>query len=280
MKSNHEAPHTAHDGWSRVLSHASAPLAGALALFSLGAVAPQSDADGRAPGSATLQETRLVMGKWIETQQIVSKERNEWQQGKEILTSRLDLVKREITGLEEKLAQSQAAVAEAQAKRAELHVQGEELRLAGVQLATSATALEADVQRLFASLPEPMRERLAPLHQRIPEDPATTKATVAERFQNVLGILNEVNKVNGEITVTFEVRELAGGKPSEVRVMYVGLAQAYYVSASGEAGIGRPSPTGWVWEPSKAVANDVLTALEIVQGKHTPAFVPLPVKFQ
>ncbi len=97
---------------------------------------------------------------------------------------------------------------------------------------------------------------------------------------NVLGILNEVNKANGEITVTFEVRELAGGKPSEVRVLYVGLAQAYYVSASGEAGIGRPSPAGWVWEPSKAVANDVLTALEIVQGKHTPAFVPLPVKFQ
>jgi hypothetical protein len=63
--------------------------------------------------------------------------------------------------------------------------------------------------------------------------------------------------------------------------MYVGLAQAYYVSAAGEAGIGRPSPTGWQWESSSSsVGNDVLMAMDIIQGKHTPAFVPLPMKLQ
>jgi Protein of unknown function (DUF3450) len=74
------------------------------------------------------------------------------------------------------------------------------------------------------------------------------------------------------------VHTLADGKPAEVKVIYVGLAQAYYVSASGEAGIGRPSPEGWQWEPSKAIADDVSNALEILQGKQSPAFVPLPVK--
>ena len=63
-------------------------------------------------------------------------------------------------------------------------------------------------------------------------------------------------------------------------MIYVGLAQAYYVSAKGEAGIGRPSEDGWKWEPSKAIAADVLQAIEIIQGKHSPAFVPLPVKLQ
>jgi hypothetical protein len=76
------------------------------------------------------------------------------------------------------------------------------------------------------------------------------------------------------------VHHLAGGKPAEVQAIYVGLAQAYYVSAGGEAGIGRPGPEGWTWEPSRAVAREVLTALEILQGKQTPAFVPLPVKLQ
>ena len=56
--------------------------------------------DPRADSS--LEETRLTMGKWIETQQIISKERNEWQQGKEILQGRLELVKKETAGLEEK----------------------------------------------------------------------------------------------------------------------------------------------------------------------------------
>jgi hypothetical protein len=76
------------------------------------------------------------------------------------------------------------------------------------------------------------------------------------------------------------VHTLAGGKPSEVKAIYVGLAQAYYVGSNGEAGIGRPRAEGWQWEPSNAIATDVLTTLEIVQGTHSPAFVPLPVKLQ
>ena len=101
-----------------------------------------------------------------------------------------------------------------------------------------------------------------------------------KNVQNVIGILNEVNKANNEILVNFEVHTLADGKPSEVKAIYVGLAQAYYVSAKGDAGIGRPSADGWKWEPSKSVAGDVLMALDILQGKHTPAFVPLPIKIQ
>jgi hypothetical protein len=62
--------------------------------------------------------------------------------------------------------------------------------------------------------------------------------------------------------------------------MYVGLAQAYYVSAGGEAGIGKPGADGWKWQPSKAIANDLLTALDIIQGKHSPAFIQLPVSIQ
>ena len=129
-------------------------------------------------------------------------------------------------------------------------------------------------------LPEPLQTTLDPLRQRIPADPASTSVTLPERFQNVLGILDVINKSNNEITLSYEVRELAGGRPSQVRVLYVGLSQAYYVGSDGEGGIGRPEDDGWRWEPSSAVAGDVLTALEIVQGKHTPAFVPLPVKLQ
>ena len=53
------------------------------------------------------------MGKWIETQQIISKERKDWQQGKEILLGRLELVKQEVATLEEKIKQAETSVAEA-----------------------------------------------------------------------------------------------------------------------------------------------------------------------
>lgn len=225
----------------------------------------------------TLEETRLKMDKWLETQQIISKERKDWQQGKEILLGRLEVVKKEIATLEEKTKQAESSVAEANKKRSELLAENDQLKAAGAQLTGAVAEMEGEIRKMFKQLPEPIQTKLQPLYQRIPENPSKTRVAAAERFQNVLGILNELNKTNNEITVSYEVHNLADGRPSEVKAIYVGLAQAYYVSARGEAGIGRPTADGWKWEPSKAVARDVLTALEILEGKQSPAFVPLPV---
>jgi hypothetical protein len=236
---------------------------------------------GLAPqGPSTLDETRVTMDKWIETQQIISKERKDWQQGKEILVGRLELVKNEIALLEGKIQEARSSVVEANKKRDELLAENDRLGATGATLTAAVTRLEGELRPILETLPEPVAKRLELLIQRIPEDPATTKVATAERFQNVIGILNELNRANNEISVNYEVHELAGGKPSEVQAIYLGLAQAYYVSGGGEAGIGRPGADGWKWEPSKAVAGDVLMALEILQGKQTPAFVPLPVTLQ
>ena len=228
----------------------------------------------------TLEETRLAMDKWIETQQIISRERKDWQQGKEILLSRLELVKKEVVTLDEKTRQAESSVTEANKKRGDLLAENDQLKAAGGQLTGAVISMEGEVCRLFKLLPEPIQTKLQPLYQRIPEDPAKANVSVAERFQNVLGVLNELNKANNEITVSYEVHNLANGKPSEVKTIYVGLAQAYYVSASGEGGIGRPTADGWKWEHSKDVVYDVVTALEIIEGKHSPAFVRVPVKLQ
>ena len=248
----------------------------ALAAISLSARVQTQDA----PPTRSLEETRLVMGKWIETQQILSKERNEWQQGKEVLLGRLEVVHKEISTLEQKIQEAQSAASEAEKKRDALQAENGALKAVNKELTDAAGRMEGDVRRLLRAIPEPISTRLEPLSQRIPEDPEKAKVSAAERFQNVIGILNEVTKANNEITVNYEVHDLADGKPSEVQALYIGLAQAYFVSARGEAGIGRPGPDGWKWEPSKTVAADVLNALEIFQGKQSPAFVPLPVKLQ
>lgn len=240
---------------------------------------PQAGGQGTA-AAPTLEETRLTMGKWVETQQIISKERNDWQQGREVLQGRVELVKKEISTLQEKIQQAQTSVDEAKKNKNELDAENDRLKSDGARLTDAVTRLETELRRLMKTVPEPIRAKLAPLYERMPEDPSNTRASTPERFQNVLVILGELNKANTEISVSYEVRKLTDGSSSEVKAVYVGLAQAYYVSASGEAGIGRPSADGWTWEPSKAVANDLLTALEILQGKHTPAFVPLPVKIQ
>ncbi len=250
-------------------------LAGAGVLL-LAWVAMSMSGDGPTP--PTLEETRLAMSKWIETQQIIARERNDWQQSKEVLAGRLEVVGKEAATLEQKIQEANVKVAETDTKRAALLAQDDELKAAGEQLGASVAAMEQELRALCKRLPEPLLAKVQPLLARIPEPGAATRVSVAERFQNVLGITDTVNKANNEISVGYEVHTLADGHPSEVRVLYVGLAQAYYVSGKGEGGIGRPGPEGWVWEPSASVANDVGTALEILEGKHTPAFVPLPVK--
>lgn len=239
--------------------------------------APKAPAAANAP---SLDEMRLAMSKWIETQQIIAKERKDWQQSKEILTSRTDLVRKEIATLEQKIADARSSADKAQQKRDELLAANEVHKAMNAQLVERVTHMEGEIRRLHAALPEPVQAKVQPLFHRIPADPAKTRVSAAERFQNVLGILSEVNKQNSDITLAYEVRTLPGGKRSEVQALYIGLGQAYYVNADGDAGIGRPSAEGWKWEPTAAVARDLVMTLEILQGKHTPAFVPLPVVLQ
>lgn len=245
------------------------------------ASAAASRPSDEAGSKATLDDTRVTMTKWIETQQIIAKERNDWQQGREILKARVELVEKEVAALEAKIQEAKASVAETNRKRDELQSESDRLKATSDSLSTTVANMEAEVRRVAKVIPDPVRAKLEPLFQRIPADPAKTNASVAERFQNVLGILNEIGKANSEISVSFEVRTLSDGTSGEVQTIYVGLGQAYYISPRGETGVGRPTPEGWKWEKlPNSYDNQVLTALEILQGKHVPAFVPLPVKIK
>jgi FtsZ-binding cell division protein ZapB len=191
---------------------------------------------------------------------------------------RIELVGKEVGILKDRIKQSEAAVEESNKKRDELVAENEQLKAVTAQLSDAVTTMEDQVRKLSKMMPEPVNAKLLPLMQRMPADPTNTRVSTAERFQNVLGILNELNKANSEISVSYEIRTLADGSSSEVQVFYVGLAQAYYISPRGLAGIGRPTEDGWKWESASAATSSQITqALEIIQGKQTPSFVPLPI---
>lgn len=263
-----------------------AALAGALGLASASrssSVPELLDETGhqtQASNAQTLEQTRLSMSKWIETQQLIAKEQADWQQGREVLAGRLDLLRKEVNTRRDEI-KAKRIDAEAAAKKVE-ETRADEKRVQDLvdELTRRVVEMEARVHALVPTLPEPVRERIEPLVSRMPQDPANTRVRVAERFQNVVGILNEINKANGELMQHYEVHTLSDGRNAEVQAIYVGLAQAYYVSQGGEAGIGRPSPQGWQWTQTTSVASDVHKAFEILQGKHTPDFVPLPVRLQ
>ena len=235
-------------------------------------------ASARAQTADTDESGRVVVEKWIETRRLIAQEKQDWRLGKEMLADRAHMLEKEIAAIREKIAAGANETAEVDRKLAESRAQNNELDAAAARMRTAVAALETRLPALLARTPDPVRERVKPLVQRLPQNPADTKVGLPERFQNILGILNEIGKANGEVTVATEIRTLADGRPAEVKTVYIGLGQAYYVSAKGEAGIGRPGAAGWEWQPANELAARVTETMQVLQNKATPHFVSLPVK--
>lgn len=222
--------------------------------------------------------TRAVLEKWVETRRILSQEKRDFELAKQMLAERIELVQREIHSLREKIGQAEDAIAEMDKKRAEMAAENDALKAASASLVSVVGALEDHTRQLLTRLPDPIRERVKPLSQRLPENVDDTKQTISMRFQNIVGILNEINKFNREITITSEVRTLSDGSSVEVTALYIGISRGYYIGANGTvAGVGAATADGWVWMPDNAAAPAIADAVAILKNEKIASFVHLPL---
>lgn len=225
-----------------------------------------------------MEETRYALEQWVETQRVISKEKRDLALSKEMLNQRIALVEREIGSLKERTAEAEESIAEAEGKRGELEAERERLREATASLEQVLLRLEAGLRDLLNWLPDPLLDRIKPLTQRLPDGQRETRLSLSERFQNVIGVLNEIDKFNREIAVVSEVRTVEDGSSQAVTTLYLGLGQAYYVGANGRlGGVGRPSAEGWVWEPANEHAGRIAEAIAIINNEQVAGYVQLPV---
>lgn len=229
-----------------------------------------------------IEATRETLTKWVETKQLISKEKSDWASGKDILEDRVRLAEAETTTVRDKLKEISTAVAEAQKKRDELAAQNDKLKATAEKSKAMVIAAEKKLRPLLPQLPEPLREKLKPIIARFPEDSEKSTASMAERLQNVLGILDQASAFNSTVASVKELRTFPDGTRAEVTTVYLGLSQAYYTNREGTlAGIGHPGPDGWVWKPDNANGKKILLAVHILEGKEKGAtFIDLPVKIQ
>jgi septal ring factor EnvC (AmiA/AmiB activator) len=256
--------------WRRAVVAAS--LVAAVALMAAGGAASQ--------GSA-IDDARAALERWVEVRKTISQEQRDFTLKKEVLADRIELVERDIESVKAKIEEAKATISETEKKTAELAAENDKLKAEAARKAELVTALERRVSALLARSPDPIRERVKVLSQRFPADPASTKLSLSERWQNVVGVLNEMNKFQRELVVASEVRTLADGGSAEVATLYLGLGQAYYVNATGTvAAIGTSTASGWTWSPANEIAPLVAQVIGIVKGEKVAAFVQLPVKVQ
>lgn len=213
---------------------------------------------------------------------MIASERAEWESGKAMLQGRIQLLKVSIDETEKKIAEAKAKLEDARKRTAEAEAEKAQIRDATDALVAVVPELEAGVKDLFHRAPGLVQEKIRVLHDRMPKPGADLKnITAAERFQNVLGILNELNKANNEINTVPEIHDLGNGKKAEVKVVYVGLGQGYFVNSNGDiGGLGLPSADGWKWNPDPAIAPKMRELVEVMKKAVAPKLVELPADIQ
>lgn len=246
-------------------------LAAALCLLTPHAGSARQDA-------VDVESTRDALDRWMLTRGLISREKADWALGRQVLEERAAVLEREIAQVRERTQEARAGIADAESKRAELELQKSALAEASQTLARRIAGFEGRTLDLLQRCPEPVREGVKVFSQRIPQDPAQARSSLSERYQFVIGTLNEIHRFQRELRVASELRELPGGETAEVTVLYAGLGQAWYVTADGKtAGVGCEGPQGWTWRAAPEAAERIARAIAILQKKEVAAFVQLPL---
>ncbi|MBL6920369.1 MAG: DUF3450 family protein [Puniceicoccaceae bacterium] len=229
----------------------------------------------------TIGTTRDTLDQWVETQQIISKEKSDWKLEKSILQDTQNLLNRELERLTAALEELDASATAADEERTTLAAEKETLATASAVVEAQIGALETQVKAIVKTFPEPLVDKIQPLIRRIPKDPKNTKSTLGERVQNIVGILSQADKFNGTITQTSESREVGDGRVVEVRTIYWGLGGAFFVDAAGEyAGVGIPSENGWEWPEVEGSGPKIKRLLDVYEGSEDIQFVEVPVRIK
>jgi hypothetical protein len=245
--------------------------------------APQAPAATQQPAQSA-DTTRATLERWVEARKQSSKARSDWRVEKESLQERVDVVRRQIATLKDRIAETEKSIGAADQQKTQLQADGAKIKVTTDRLEAGVAALEEQVRALLPRLPDPIQQKVAPLSQqfRAPvEGVVQKKLSVGARFGNVLGVLNLVQKWNNEVSVTSEVRTLPDGTTAEVACIYFGLGQGFYVSAKGDAaGVGLGTPEGWKWTPRNDAAQAIQAAIDVYQSKAMASFVGLPFEIQ
>jgi len=231
----------------------------------------------------SLTDARSVIEKWVETRQLISKTRSDWQADKDTIEQTIALYERELKSIDEQMSKVSTNNTQVAKEMAEAEALKQSATAALDQAKEFAAKFEGQLKETVPQLPAPLQdiEGVKKNMARIPADPANTKMLAAERIQSCVGVLNELDKFNNAVNVFNEKRTNQKGEEVAVQTLYVGLGAAYFVNDTADfAGVGTPGKDGWQWAIKPELASTVQEALKIYRNEHSARFVTLPVTIQ
>ena len=220
---------------------------------------------------AQVVELRALIGQIVEADALRSGEEADWQARKETMATLLDLHRRELALLDEELGQAGMSAAGHAERRDELEAKVGRLRTARDAVRKAVVTTRPRVLAIAGRLPTPLAREVA-------KDRATIEAWKDHQeprpvLQAILSLVGAAEQFNRRVHRAAEVRD---GR--EVEVLYLGLARAYSLDGSGDAGVGVPGPEGWTWKSAPDLAPALRNAFDQMDRKRPPALIGLPVR--
>ncbi len=225
-----------------------------------------------------LDETTSTLKEWVETERIISRERADWEVERSTLRDLINVYKDELEQLEEIITRAEEDTTAVDARRAELTERLDDLREIQSVMREQITAEEARVRELVRYFPEPLRQELAPLINRIPRPGRDVEMGLSQRMQNIVGILTQADNFNRSVTIETELRETESGSIA-VTTMYFGLGIAYFIDGSGEhAGYGVPAADSWKWTGDPEYRPVVRQLFDVYRRNVLATYVGTPLE--
>lgn len=225
-----------------------------------------------------LSEARSTLEKWVETRQLISKTKTDWQSDRDLLDQSIQLLDRELKSVETQITKLGTNTTQVDKERLQAEASLKTSNESVEQARKFAADLEGRIAQLVPRLPLPLQDVLKPLLARIPTNPNSTKMPATERIQVIVGILNELDKFNNAVSIFSDKQKNEKGEELAVETVYVGLGAAYFVNDSGDfGGVGSPGKAGWEWTVRRELASPVREVIRIYRNERSARFISLPV---
>lgn len=231
-----------------------------------------------APAAPTPDETRAYLEQWVAFRRTISEEENQWLSDKQTITRSISLIRADMDRLDREIEEARENSTEAERRRVELNADNEKEKASARAVSEQLGALENQIKQQIEYFPQPLKDLVEPLKQRIPPPAAAAQFGGGERLQNIVGIMQQAEKFNQSITVSSGIEELPNGDNAQVDTVFLGLSIAYFVDGTGRyAGILSPAPGEWTKEQNDAIASDVRKLVQVFRREILADFVTLPI---
>ena len=207
-----------------------------------------------------VKETHQYIKEWIQTEQLISEEKNNWESENE---TKLEQFEKENVG--------------AAKNRSDLSLRKEEAEETTKIFYKQIKEVEKEIKNIFPILPSPLRDQTRAFLDKINGN-KSDNLPLRNRLDEAISILRNIHSFHRSVHFERQEFSLDDGKSREFSVLYFGLGVAYFVNESGTvAGWGKPSLQGWLWTRQDTIAKEVSTGVAMIQNRTLPRFLKLPV---